>query len=104
MDAVATHAAARYADERSRAHCRGPGRAGRPDQPGTATITSDALTMATTSVPSDRPSSFAASTVTEATSRTPPASITTFAIASPLVMLVTVALIWLRALSRMAQL
>jgi hypothetical protein len=77
---------------------------GRPDgrgQSGTATITSDALITATTSRPSARPSSRAASTVMEATSRTPFASSTTFAVASPAVTPVTVALIWLRALSCM---
>ncbi len=62
-------------------------------QSGTATITSDALITASTARPSARPSSRAASTVMDATSRTPFASRTTLAVASPAVMLVTVALI-----------
>jgi hypothetical protein len=56
-------------------------------------ITSDALTIAVTSVPSSSPSSRAASVVIDATRRTPFASISTFAVASPLVMPVTVPLI-----------
>ncbi len=63
-------------------------------------MTSEALTMAVTSVPAARPSSLAASTVIDATRRTPPASISTLAVASPRVIPVTRALIWLRALSR----
>ncbi len=59
-------------------------------------ITSDAFTTATTSLPLARASSRAASTVIEATGRTPPASSSTFAIASPSVIPVTRALIWLR--------
>src|SRR5215472_6021037 len=58
--------------------------------------------MAITCVPSARPSSSAAFAVMEATSLTPPASSATFAVASPLVMPVTVALILFRALRRMA--
>jgi len=57
--------------------------------------------MAVTSLPSARPSSAAASTVIDATSRTPPASIVTLAVASPLVIPVTLAGILFRALSRM---
>ena len=57
-----------------------------------------ALTMATTSVPSARPRSRAASIVIDATRRTPPASSSTLAVASPWVMPVTRAGIWLRAL------
>ena len=55
--------------------------------------------MAVTSEPSEIPRSRTASTVMEATSRTPPASSTTLAMASPWVMLVTRAGIWFRALS-----
>ena len=62
-------------------------------------MTSEALTTAVTSEPSFRPSSRTASTVMEATRRTPPASRTTLAIASPCVMPVTRAGIWFRALS-----
>jgi hypothetical protein len=51
-----------------------------------------------TSIPSRSPNAVAASTVIEATMRTPLASTSTFAIASPRVMRVTVPLIWLRAL------
>jgi 3-hydroxyisobutyrate dehydrogenase len=54
-----------------------------------AMITSEALITATTSEPSARPSSLTASTVIEATRRTLPASISTLAMASPLLMLVT---------------
>jgi hypothetical protein len=46
---------------------------------------------AVTSVPLASPSSRAASTVIEATSRTPPASSSTFAVASPTVIAVIVA-------------
>src|SRR5579875_371498 len=65
-------------------------------------MTSEALITAVTSLPSARPSSRAASTVIEATSRTPAASSSTLAMASPLLMLVTRAGIWFRALRRMA--
>ena len=65
-------------------------------------MTSEALITAITSVPSARPSSCAASTVIEATSRVPFASSTTLAVASPCVIPVTRALIWLRALRFMA--
>jgi hypothetical protein len=54
--------------------------------------------MAVTALPSAMPSSSTASIVTDATSRVPLASSTTFAMASPRVMLVTLAGIWLRAL------
>src|SRR6478735_5002510 len=67
-----------------------------------ARMTSDALTTAVTSEPTDRPSCWTASTVIEATRRVPPASSSTLAIASPGWMAVTRAGIWLRALSRMA--
>src|SRR5690242_6040944 len=67
-----------------------------------ARMTSDALITAVTSEPTDRPSSWTASTVIEATRRVPPASSSTLAMASPLWMAVTRAGIWLRALSRMA--
>src|SRR4051794_9759254 len=63
-----------------------------------ANITSDALTTAVTSAPSCRPSSRTASTVIEATSRSPLASSSTLAIASPDVMATTLAGSWLRAL------
>ncbi len=49
--------------------------------------------IAVTSEPAVSPSSLTASTVTEATSRSPLASITTFAIAAPCVTLSTVPLI-----------
>ncbi len=64
-----------------------------------ATITSEALMTATTSLPTARPSCCTASTVMDATRRIPPASSSTLAIASPLLMPVTLAGIWLRALS-----
>jgi hypothetical protein len=64
-------------------------------------MTSDAFTIAMTSVPSASPSSVAASTVMDATSLIPPASSSTFAIASPALMPVTVAAILFLALSRM---
>src|SRR5580698_397914 len=67
-------------------------------------MTSEALTMAVTSAPGARPSSLAASTVIDATSRTPPAFSSTLAVASPRVIPVTVALIWLRADRRIVQL
>src|SRR5580692_234815 len=66
-----------------------------------ARMTSDALITAVTSEPTDRPSCLTASTVIEATRRVPPASSSTFAMASPVLMLVTRAGIWLRALSGM---
>src|SRR6202035_5723023 len=65
-------------------------------------MTSDALITAVTSEPTDRPSSLSASTVIEATRRVPFASSSTLEIASPLLMAVTRAGIWFRALSRMA--
>jgi NAD(P)-dependent dehydrogenase (short-subunit alcohol dehydrogenase family) len=79
------------------------GRPGTPrwDQRSMPSMMSEAFTTAVTSEPAWIPSSRTASTVTEATSRTPPASRTTLAIASPCVMLVTRAGIWLRALSFM---
>src|SRR6266566_28907 len=64
-----------------------------------ARITSEALITAVTLLPSARPSWRTASTVIDATSRTPFAESSTLAIASPALMLVTVAGIWLRALS-----
>src|SRR6516164_2101705 len=64
-------------------------------------MTSEALMIAVTLLPSVRPSWRTASTVIEATRRTPPASSSTLAIASPVLMLVTRAGIWLRALSFM---
>jgi hypothetical protein len=64
----------------------------------TARMTSEALTTAVTALPSAIPSSFTASIVTDATSRVPLASSSTFAMASPRVMLVTRAGIWFRAL------
>ena len=67
----------------------------------TPSSTSEALTMAVTSLPSTSPSSRAASVVIDATSRTPPASSSMFAVASPCTMPVTLAGIWLRALSFM---
>jgi hypothetical protein len=67
-------------------------------------MTSDAFTIAITSAPSARPSSLAASTVIEATSLMPPASSSILAVASPVVMPVTLAGILLRALSRMLSL
>ena len=66
-------------------------RAGGRGQSRTATMTSEALTTAITSLPSARPSSLTASTVMEATSRTPFASSATLAVASPRLMLVTLA-------------
>ncbi len=68
----------------------------------TATITSEALMTAVTSLPTASPSCSTASTVIEATSRKPPASSSTLAMASPELMAVTRAGIWLRALSRMS--
>src|SRR5919198_3143275 len=65
-------------------------------------ITSEALMTATTSLPSCRPSSRAASTVIEATTRLPPTSSTTLAIAAPSSIDVTVPGSWLRALSFMS--
>src|SRR5262245_47471208 len=64
-------------------------------------MTSDALITAVTWLPSVRPRSRTASTVIDATRRTPLASSSTLAIASPEVMPVTLAGIWFRALSRM---
>src|SRR5262249_60583400 len=64
-------------------------------------MTSDALIIAVTWLPSARPRSRTASTVMDATRRTPLASSSTLAIASPALMLVTLAGIWLRALSFM---
>src|ERR1700741_318787 len=55
--------------------------------------------IAVTSLPSLRPRSDTASTVIDATSRWPATSRTTLAIASPLLMLVTVPASWLRAVS-----
>ena len=52
-------------------------------------MTSEALTTAITSLPSASPSSLTASTVIEATSRTPFAASETLAVASPKLMLVT---------------
>src|SRR5262249_18947442 len=75
--------------------------AARRRQSSVATITSDALTTAMTGAPSARPSWRTASTVIEATSRTPLASSSTLAMASPELMAMTVAGIWLRALSLM---
>ena len=54
-------------------------------------MTSEALTTAITSLPSASPSSLTASTVMEATSRTPFAASETLAVASPELMLVTLA-------------
>src|SRR5579875_4178108 len=76
-----------------------PGPPYRAGQSPAAMITSDALITAVTSVPSARPSSRTASTVIEATRRVPPASSSTLAIASPVLMLMTRAGIWWRALS-----
>jgi hypothetical protein len=73
----------------------------RPAQSATDSMTSDALMIAMTSLPGASFSSLAASTVIEATSRDPPASSSMLAVASPAVMPVTVAGIWLRALSFM---
>src|SRR5215467_14427842 len=64
-------------------------------------MTSEALITAVTSLPSVRPSSRTASTVIEATRRTPFASSSTLAIAAPVLILVILAGIWLRALSFM---
>src|SRR5580704_2886449 len=58
--------------------------------------------IAVTWLPSLRPRSATASTVIDATSRWPATSRTTFAIASPLLMLVTLPASWLRALSFIA--
>jgi MFS family permease len=66
-----------------------------------ARMTSEALITAVTWLPSVRPSCLTASTVIEATSRVPLASSSTLAIASPLLMLMTRAGIWFRALSGM---
>src|ERR671937_1625776 len=66
-------------------------------------ITSEALMTATTSLPSWRSSSRAASTVIEATTRLPPTSSTTLAIAAPSSIAVTLPGSWLRALSFMAR-
>jgi hypothetical protein len=65
-------------------------------------MTSEALITAVTLLPSARPSWRTASTVIDATSRTPFADSSTLAIASPALMLVTRAGIWLRALSCMS--
>src|SRR5262249_5692323 len=73
---------------------------GRAQSP-VARITSEALITAVTLLPSARPSWRTASTVIDATRRTPLADSSTFAIASPVLMLVTLAGIWLRALSCM---
>jgi hypothetical protein len=54
-------------------------------------MTSDALMTAVTLLPAASPRSRAASMVIEATRRTPPASSSMFAVASPAVMPVTVA-------------
>ncbi len=54
--------------------------------------------MAVTALPSVMPSSSTASTVIDATSRVPLASNSTLAMASPRLMPVTLAAIWLRAL------
>jgi tRNA-Thr(GGU) m(6)t(6)A37 methyltransferase TsaA len=62
-----------------------------------ARITSDALITAVASLPTAGPRSRTASTVMDATGRTPLASNSTLAIASPAVMPVTLAGIWLRA-------
>src|SRR5215831_2061388 len=67
----------------------------------TARMTSEALMTAVTWLPSARPSWRTASTVIEATRRTPLASSSTLAIASPTLMPVTRAGIWFRALSCM---
>src|SRR5215471_11343956 len=74
------------------------GGAGRFQSPA-ATITSDALITAVTLLPSARPRSRTAFTVMDATRRIPLASSSTLAMASPALMLVTRAGIWLRALS-----
>src|SRR5579862_4594605 len=65
-------------------------------------MTSEALITAVTWLPSVSPSCFTASTVIEATRRTPFASSSTLAMASPLLMLVTRAGIWFRALRGMS--
>src|SRR5580765_6829791 len=65
-------------------------------------MTSDALAMAVTDLPSSSPRSRAASTVIEATRRWPLTSISTLAMAAPPLTLVTVPESWLRALSFMA--
>ena len=54
--------------------------------------------IAVTALPSATPSSSAASTVIEETRRWPLASISTFAVAGPLVTETTLPLIWFRAL------
>src|SRR5262249_30028671 len=66
-----------------------------------ARITSEALITAVTLLPSDRPSSRTASTVIDATRRTPLADSSTLAIASPELLLVTRVRLWLRALTCM---
>src|SRR5215469_11317605 len=76
-------------------------RAGAAPQSPVARITSEALITAVTLLPSARPSSRTASTVIDATRRTPLADSSTLAIASPELMLTTRAGIWLRALSFM---
>jgi hypothetical protein len=70
-------------------------------QSSTAIITSDALTITVTCLPSASPSSSAASLVIDATSRWPLQSRTTLAIASPRVTPWMVADSWFRALRRM---
>src|SRR5512132_2025725 len=67
-------------------------------QSAVAKITSDALITAVSSEPSARPRSRTASTVIEATRRSPLASSSTLAVASPAVMPTTRAGTWLRAL------
>src|SRR5215470_19266370 len=64
-------------------------------------MTSDALIIAVTLLPSARPRSRTALTVMDATRRTPLASSSTLAMASPALMPVTRAGIWLRALTFM---
>src|SRR2546423_7744641 len=83
------------ASSQSRAPAALGGAAG---QSGVARRTSDALINATTSLPSRRPSSRTASTVIDATTRWPPTSSATLAIAAPSSMEVTVPGSWLRAL------
>src|SRR5579862_8788169 len=65
-------------------------------------MTSEALITAVTWLPSVSPSCLTASTVIEATRRTPFASSSTLAMASPLLVLVTRAGIWFRALRGMS--
>jgi hypothetical protein len=67
-------------------------------QSATANITSDALITAVTFEPSAMARSRTASTVIEATRRSPLASSSTLAVASPAVMPTTLAGTWLRAL------